>query len=357
MSLSLSSKRLAHLAQESQTNAEFIRIERLDGNTYGLTSHVSDVVLNGVTYVTAAGYTPTAHSKETSYTVGTVDVEGILDVASSIQRDDILAGLFDHATIKIFVTDYTDPVVDEHPIAAGRWGKMQLREGRFTTEFSSLKDHLSQPIGRTYTASCDAFLGDSACGVRLNPSAWAASTAYTVREAQDAATGSVVRPTTENGRFFKCTVAGTSGGTEPTWDTTIGNTTTDGTVTWEAIQGTTLTGTVTAVTDRRTFQDVLRDEADGYWDYGKITWSTGNNAGASAEIRSFEYVSGSPGIAEFTLFLPMSQDIQAGDQYTVVVGCRKRFSEDCITKFDNADNFRGFPHIPTRDEAGKFGGQ
>lgn len=54
---------------------------------------------------------------------------------------------------------------------------------------------------------------------------WAASTAKTL--------GMVVRPTTSNGFFYYCTVAGTTGTSEPTWPTTVGNTVTDGGVTWK----------------------------------------------------------------------------------------------------------------------------
>lgn len=57
-----------------------------------------------------------------------------------------------------------------------------------------------------------------------DPSAWQASTAYSL--------GDAVRPTTRNGYAYECTVAGTSGGSEPTWPTTPGNTVVDGTVTW-----------------------------------------------------------------------------------------------------------------------------
>ena len=41
-----------------------------------------------------------------------------------------------------------------------------------------------------------------------------------------------VIPITKNGRKYICTGAGTSGGTEPTWPTTIGQTVADGTATW-----------------------------------------------------------------------------------------------------------------------------
>ena len=59
--------------------------------------------------------------------------------------------------------------------------------------------------------------------------AWAASTAYSV--------GDVVRATTlqATGLVFRCTVAGTSDATEPSWPTDIGSTIADGGVTWAAI--------------------------------------------------------------------------------------------------------------------------
>lgn len=57
-------------------------------------------------------------------------------------------------------------------------------------------------------------------------SAWVASTAYSV--------GDFARPTTSNGLRYKCTVAGTSAASEPTWPTaSAGDTVTDGGVTWE----------------------------------------------------------------------------------------------------------------------------
>lgn len=62
------------------------------------------------------------------------------------------------------------------------------------------------------------------------PGVWAASTAY--------ASGDYVIPTTfdsisgQQGKIFKCTTAGTSGASQPTWPTSEGGTVTDGTITW-----------------------------------------------------------------------------------------------------------------------------
>ena len=81
--------------------------------------------------------------------------------------------------------------------------------------------------------------------------AWAASTAYAV--------GDYVQPTTPNSHYYRCTVAGTSGATEPgTWPTT-GGTVADGTITWED-QGLTLpiTGALDSV-----WADVSAHEVTG----------------------------------------------------------------------------------------------
>lgn len=60
-------------------------------------------------------------------------------------------------------------------------------------------------------------------------SAWAASTSYSV--------GDIVRATTlqASGLVFRCTTAGTSASSEPTWATSVGNTVTDNTAVWTAV--------------------------------------------------------------------------------------------------------------------------
>ena len=55
--------------------------------------------------------------------------------------------------------------------------------------------------------------------------AWAVSTAYSVGDVRRATAGNQTI-------YFHCTTAGTSAGSEPSWTTSIGGTTTDSTVTW-----------------------------------------------------------------------------------------------------------------------------
>ena len=57
--------------------------------------------------------------------------------------------------------------------------------------------------------------------LKLYPETWVTATAY--------ALGDLVKPTTYASHSYKCTTAGTSGASEPTWGTTNGGTTADGT--------------------------------------------------------------------------------------------------------------------------------
>ncbi len=101
-----------------------------------------------------------------------------------------------------------------------------------------------------------------------------------------------------------------------------------------------VTGSVTAATDRSNFADSGRGEPDGYFAYGKLTWTSGVNAGTSVEVRDWSQAD-----RAFSLWLPTPFAIAVGDGYEVAPGCDKRFST-CGGKFSNSVNFGGFPYLP-----------
>jgi uncharacterized phage protein (TIGR02218 family) len=82
----------------------------------------------------------------------------------------------------------------------------------------------------------------------------------------------------------------------------------------------------------------------GFFDAGKVTWTTGENAGLSMEIRA--HTEG----GNFELQEPMPFPIAEGDEFTAFAGCMKRATEDCTQKFNNIINFRGFPSVPGQDQ-------
>lgn len=100
--------------------------------------------------------------------------------------------------------------------------------------------------------------------------------------------------------------------------------------------------TVSSVTDKQVFTSEDATQPADYFGEGIVTWLTGNNAGVSQKVRAFE-------AEAFTLVLPMVLNIEVGDTFTAVAGCRKRLA-DCRDKFNNVVNFQGEPHRPTVDD-------
>ena len=109
-----------------------------------------------------------------------------------------------------------------------------------------------------------------------------------------------------------------------------------------------VTGTVTAANGQRGFTDSTRAEALGYFRRGRVTFTTGANAGISAEIKEHE----AGGV--FTLWPRIAFQIEAGDEYTMTPGCTNtpEGSNGCngCKDWSNYVNFGGEPSLPGNDK-------
>lgn len=110
-----------------------------------------------------------------------------------------------------------------------------------------------------------------------------------------------------------------------------------------ALAGYTVAGSVTTATSARVFTDTARTEADGYFDGGLITWTSGANDTYSMEVKT------STAAGVITLQQGMPHDTAIGDAYSLSAGCDKLLAT-CKAKFNNVVNFRGFPHVPGPDK-------
>ena len=79
--------------------------------------------------------------------------------------------------------------------------------------------------------------------------------------------------------------------------------------------------------------------------HGLLTFTSGANDGVSTDIESHERAHGS---VSLIFWLPLPVRPSPGDTFTIVAGCDKSFAT-CKAKFDNVENFRGFPHMPGAD--------
>ena len=88
--------------------------------------------------------------------------------------------------------------------------------------------------------------------------------------------------------------------------------------------------------------------ADGTYVAGMLRWLDGANSGIDSRIVA------SSG-ATLTLREPFYFAVLPGTRVELIEGCDRRFWT-CVTRFTNAANFRGEPHLPGNDLLTRYGG-
>ena len=98
----------AHLDEETTRLAAIWRITRKDGAQFFFTDHDRDIVFDGNTYRADAGFERTAIRSDAGFAVDNLDLVGVF-AEGSIIEDEVRAGLFDGAEIRISFVNWDDP--------------------------------------------------------------------------------------------------------------------------------------------------------------------------------------------------------------------------------------------------------
>lgn len=128
----------AHLAGEVTTLATCWKLTPRSGSALGFTDHDSDLVVSGLTYKAATGFTPTAVLSREQLAVDSLDLEGMLD-ASAITEADVLAGKYDYAGICIFMVNYADLTQGVLYLRQGWLGEVRMSGAHFIAEVRGLE--------------------------------------------------------------------------------------------------------------------------------------------------------------------------------------------------------------------------
>ncbi len=346
MTKAVSAGLATHLAQSSTTLATCWKVTRTDGTVLAFTDHDRGLTLDAdglgaVVYRPSNSFLRSAIETGEKLAVDHLDIVGVLDSAEIVEAG-LIGGRYDNAEVKIFLVNWADLGQGILKQRRGWLGEVDLKDYGFTAELLGLTQAYTDRIVELISPRCMAELGDARCKVVLEPADWQPLTAYSV--------GDVVRATVFNDRRFVAVAAGTTASGEPAWDTTIGNTTPDGSVLWVAGNSFVKFGAAAGVTSRKRFTVTGITEAPtGYFDNGLLTFSSGQNSGIARELRSWNEISGDE--YEVITMLPFPFDIEATspfDSFKVVTGCAKTVA-NCIAPFDNIPNFRGFPFVPGQD--------
>ncbi len=161
----------AHLALACTTLAELWKVKRQDGTILGFTNHDQDITYNDgtdtVTYEASGGYTPSAVDNGSELSTDNLSVTAFLD-SSSIDEDDIRAGLYDYCDIEHRLVNYADLTMGDLKVRKGTLGQIKIKNGMFQAEIRGLTFWLTTTLGETFGPGCRADLGDDRCTVDMS---------------------------------------------------------------------------------------------------------------------------------------------------------------------------------------------
>ncbi len=113
-------------------------------------------------------------------------------------------------------------------------------------------------------------------------------------------------------------------------------------------------GTIVAAASPRRFTAAGLDAfADGWFARGLLVFTSGAADGQAVEVRSHAKAGS---VVTIELWAPARGPLAEGQTFVVTAGCDKHLAT-CGAKFANAENFRGFPHMPGNDFVTAFAGK
>lgn len=315
---------LTKIHSQAHKEARLVKIVMQDASTIAMTDWDKPLIANidgagALTYLPTRMSDLSAFALQINTAIDDTELTLLLDNAE-FYADGIRNGIFDGAQALVALVDPTDLST---PGLHRRYdiGQVKVDGAALVFELMGPEKRLEQAMGRVLTNSCPWHFTSVECGIAGSVSTWAATTAYAV--------GAEIKPTAGGLGWFRATVAGTSGGTEPTWPGS--GTVVDGGVTWKFFHARLVTGTVTAVSSKRVFSASGINIAIDYFGEGRLIWLTGGQVGQRRAIRADD------GAGVLTLHIPMFDLPQVGDTFSALVGCRHRRVEDCVGKHNNAE--------------------
>ncbi len=384
----------AHLAGEVQTLATCWKATLKNGTVLGFTDHTRDITFSSQLYQSATGYTPSAVDTSAALNVDNLDVEAIL-TSDGITEADLMSGLWDYAAVEIFWVNWNDLSMGRMILKSGTLGEVTIKKNQFVAEVRGLTQAFTNVLGEMSSPTCRVHnFGDTRCKkdlASLTVTGTVDSADPLGRVIFDAArveagpTGGLAITNITRARRAVMTVPGHAwlAGDILTISDVVGvvqdgSDDADGIYqegTHSPINGSMVTivsvagDDITIDVDTRLYDEDIEvgqsdasqvysayvsgglatpQGASSVFDYGKVTFTSGENNGLSMEVKT--YVLGT-----LVLQLPMPYAIEAGDTYSLVQGCDRSFVT-CRDRHDNVINFRGEPHLPGQDKLYQFGG-
>jgi len=141
-------------------------ITKTDSSVIRLTDHDKDVTFQGNTHSSTSGFSISTLEATENVVPANADLSVLL-TTNVIEEPDIVRGVLDGATVKIWLVNYLTPA-NYMSLPGGILSKVESDNSSHAVfELLSLESMLNQNVGRVCTPICDADVGDARCGVNL----------------------------------------------------------------------------------------------------------------------------------------------------------------------------------------------
>lgn len=273
--------------------AECIRITRPDGTIFRFTSHDADLFIaddipgEGALqrWKSAGGFSITNLETSRGLVVSNMNIDAIIS-DDEITDADLRNGLYDHANVELFLAYWSGPRVTMLPLRTSWIGELVISGKEYKADLRGIAQKLAQVFVSATSLDCRwTFCDQNSTGrsfCGLNAATYTSSGAVLSAQARD---------------IFV------------------------------------MSGTPTL-------------QADNYYQWGLVTFTSGDNEGAKMEVlRHYG--------DRVQLFLPLAAPISPGDTFDIIAGCNKTF-EQCQT-FGNEARFGGEPYLEGADTLTRVG--
>jgi uncharacterized phage protein (TIGR02218 family) len=165
----LSPAMLAWYASGGTTATTCWKATLRNGTVIAATKLDIDLLIDGVLYLSAAGYLSKDIESSSDLNPDHLELEGFLR-SPAITDEDIYSGTWDYAAVEIFEVNYADLTMGKNILRSGTLGEVKGGRSKFTAELRGLMQAYSRTIVKLTTKDCTADLGDRFCKVDL--AAW-----------------------------------------------------------------------------------------------------------------------------------------------------------------------------------------
>ncbi|WP_429911512.1 DUF2163 domain-containing protein [Glycocaulis sp.] len=144
-------------------------ITRRDGVQLGFTDHDGVLDIDGVACEPGSGLIP-GHIRADTGSPARGAAFGAVS-SDRISAADIAKGLYDGARVEVWRVDWAEPETRVR-VFTGEIGEIRRSGAGFEVELAGLSARLNRRIGRVFSKTCDAELGDARCGVNVSAPAY-----------------------------------------------------------------------------------------------------------------------------------------------------------------------------------------